>query len=122
MTVAVVTGARGDAVPPELVWSVLDACAPSFVILGDCPSGVDAAAWRWCVARLRDEQYVWHWANWARYGNSAGPHRNAAMVADAVARRAGGADVLVLAFPRGGPGTQDCMVQARAAGLEIWEF
>jgi hypothetical protein len=104
--------------------TTLTAAAPDFVILGDCPSGVDRAAWEWCVAHLRPDQWRCHGADWNRFGHAAGPKRNGAMVAHAVELRAAhpAAAVFVLAFPRGGPGTADCMRQARAAGLAVEEF
>jgi hypothetical protein len=115
-----VTGTRdGEAVSTDWVIDCLEAVDPDFVILGDCPTGVDAKALYWCKTSLRPEQYKVHRADWdaaRRAGNvrAAGPIRNAAMVAHAVELGA-----LVLAFPRGGPGTADCMRQARAAGLVV---
>lgn len=53
-----------------------------------------------------------HPADWARYGHSAGPRRNAEMVA-------AGADIC-LAFPIGrSPGTRGCVELARRAGIPV---
>ena len=49
-------------------------------------------------------------ADWQRYGRSAGPRRNGAMLA-------GGTD-LVLAFP-GGAGTADMVARARRTGVPV---
>lgn len=118
--VVVVTGARGADVPEELVTSVLSTVAPDELILGDCPSGVDVHAWTWAEAQGVSNRV--HFADWTKHGYAAGPKRNEAMIADAVARRAAGAEVIVLAFPRGGPGTTGCIALAEAAGLPVELF
>lgn len=53
-------------------------------------------------------------ANWARYGDSAGPIRNKQMLDEA-------APDIVLAFP-GGPGTHDMCRQARGCGVRVVEI
>ena len=106
MTVAVV-GSRTwtDA---EAVWRGLAACrgrGPVRIITGDCPTGVDAL-----VGALEDVRvYV---ADWLSYGKSAGPRRNARLVADAD---------IVLAFrmPGRSPGTDDVIRQALRARKEL---
>jgi hypothetical protein len=120
--VVMVTGARGFDVAPELVTGVLTDLAPDFVIMGDCPSGVDLYAYLWCEANLPVGSYRVHFADWAKHGHQAGPRRNGAMVRDAAARADAGDDVLVVAFPRDGSGTKDCMQQAEAAGLHVEVF
>jgi hypothetical protein len=57
------------------------------------------------------EEYA---ANWALYGNSAGPIRNQRMVDLRPA-----ADVLVAAVLGKSPGTRDCMARARKAGIRV---
>ncbi len=118
-----VTGARGDAVPEELVACVLATVCPEELILGDCPSGVDLYAYRWWLTQPANRvQCHVYGADWTAFGASAGPKRNAAMVDMAVARRARGNDVIVLAFPLGGPGTAGCIKLAEAAGLTVELF
>lgn len=51
-------------------------------------------------------------ANWAKYGRSAGPKRNQAML--------GQSPDLVVAFP-GGKGTADMINRARKAGVEVMD-
>lgn len=83
------------------------------LVHGDCPTGADriaaelAAGWGWDVEA--------HPADWTAYGRSAGPKRNAEMVAL-------GADVC-LAFPLPeSRGTLNCMRLAREAGIPVWTF
>ncbi|MFA4971540.1 MAG: DUF2493 domain-containing protein [bacterium] len=52
-------------------------------------------------------------ANWDRDGYAAGPIRNRRMLDE-------GKPDLVVAFP-GGKGTEDCVRQARKAGVEVME-
>lgn len=129
--VVVVTGTRrglADAFPgaaPTLrdwVRACLDAAAPQYVILGDCPTGVDAYAREWCKANLPATAWWKHSAAWKLFGTSAGPRRNQVMVGHALQYVQSGSNVRVLAFPRGGPGTRDCMKQARRAGLTVEEL
>lgn len=81
------------------------------IVHGDCPTGADAAADRWGRRRegygVNVEPYP---ADWAMYGNRAGPKRNLAMV-DA------GAD-MVIAFHRNhSAGTGNCLALARNAKI-----
>jgi hypothetical protein len=114
MTAAMVTGAR-DLADEEIVALMLNTLEPDRVIVGDCPTGADLHARLWCYAHsFVPEVCV---ADWKQHGRAAGPIRNAELV-----RRAAVAGAVVLAFPRGGPGTADCIRQARAAGLEVLVF
>lgn len=93
------------------------------VVHGDCPSGADRFARKWCVmadpfAGPTDIRVIQecHAADWDRFGKAAGFRRNAEMVAL-------GAD-LVLAFPWPGDrklsrGTWHCIDAARKAGLIV---
>lgn len=130
-----VTGSR-DWPGALAVWNALHRAYTTggfTVVVGDCPSGVDAYARAWA------EQYVMcgvaleqHFANWetcapacqpghrrlrrdgSTYCPAAGPRRNAAMVN-------AGAD-LCLAFPLGrSAGTRGCMRLAAAAGIPVKE-
>ena len=78
----------------------------SLVIIGGC-RGADKLAAEW--ARDRGYHEVVVPANWERYGNFAGPVRNAAMLKLE--------PDLVVAFP-GGKGTANMVKQARAAGVK----
>jgi hypothetical protein len=118
-----VTGTRRkDLCLRDWVRACLDAAAPAFVVLGDCPTGVDALALEWCEENLTPDDYQVHRADWKAFGPAAGPKRNAAMVAHAAQLKIDWPPVFVLAFPRGGPGTRDCMAQARRAGLTVEEL
>lgn len=78
------------------------------VVHGACPNGADAIAAAWCL-RYHVQQEP-HPANWRTYGRSAGPIRNAAMVATKPA--------LCLAFIHGGSrGASHCAALAEQAGI-----
>jgi hypothetical protein len=81
------------------------------VVVGDCPTGVDAITRKACETwGLSCKVYV---ADWRGEGRRAGPIRNGRMVADGAIR--------CLAFP-GGTGTADCIRQARKAGIPVTDF
>jgi hypothetical protein len=116
MIAALVTGAR-DLSPlmRTIVYEALEIAGAQIVIVGDCQSGADKYARAWCrTTGVACEMYV---ADWAAHGRAAGPKRNQVMVDRAVELGA-----IVLAFPRGGPGTADCMRRAERAGLRIESF
>ncbi len=97
-----------------LVKAELEAERPNIVIVGDCPTGVDAFTRVWCICQsVTCRVYK---ADWRKHGRAAGPLRNSEMV-----RRAVELGATVLAFPRGGPGTRDCIFQAKRAGLSVRE-
>lgn len=52
-------------------------------------------------------------ANWGKFGNAAGPIRNAEMLSE-------GKPDLVLAFP-GGAGTRDMINRSLKAGVTVWK-
>ncbi len=110
----VITGSREhDHRLMDLVCYTLALAEPDFLILGDCPTGVDSFALAW--AAINHVKFKRHYADWrGPLGKKAGPARNAAMVAHGVLL---GAETI--AFPRGGPGTLDCMRKARRAGLPL---
>lgn len=119
MTAVMVTGAR-DLADEEIVALILNTLEPTRVIVGDCPTGADLHARLWCWAHsMKPEVHKADWEAARRAGNAraAGPLRNGQMVRAAVS-----ANAIVVAFPRGGPGTQDCINQARAAGLVVELF
>lgn len=79
------------------------------VVHGGC-SGADSLAGEWAAANGVTTEV--HLADWAAFGRSAGPRRNAIMVASGAS--------LVVAFP-GGAGTAGLVRMARAAGIEVVE-
>jgi hypothetical protein len=80
------------------------------VVHGDCPSGLDALAKRWCVENGVAQEP--HPADWRRLGKSAGFRRNTFM-AGLGARRCH-------AFPLpGSRGTLHCMKVAKRAGIPV---
>jgi len=50
------------------------------VVLGDCPTGADAIARKWCGMTLRHDRYVIEQADWVKHGKAAVPIRNARMI------------------------------------------
>lgn len=81
------------------------------VIHGDCPTGADRYAHKWCswFPQVVEEKYP---ADWDAHGKAAGPIRNKVMV-DL------GADV-VRAFPRGeARGTMNCVGYAKEAKIPV---
>ncbi len=111
--VFVVTGSREhDYRLMDLVNFTLALAEPDFLILGDNPRGADCFALAW--ASINHVKYKRHHADWDMLRKKAGPARNGHMIAHGVAL---GAEVI--AFPRGGPGTLDCMKKARAARLTL---
>ena len=81
------------------------------VVVSGGASGADALGERY--ARERGLAVESHPADWARYGRSAGPRRNAEMAETADA---------LIAFPKEGEkniGTQNMIKLARAKGLQI---
>lgn len=84
------------------------------IVVGDCPSGVDALVRRRFVGAKVFK------ADWSLYGNGAGPVRNRAMLDYALSK---GGDVVLLAFPRkDSKGTRDCIDQAKSLGVEVYEL
>jgi hypothetical protein len=81
------------------------------VIIQGGARGADEHARTWAKDRgIPVETYA---ADWKQYGRAAGPIRNGVMLAES---RPDG----VVAFP-GGSGTADCVRQAKALGLKVWE-
>lgn len=92
----------------KLVYKVLDAVNPNFVVTGRCPSGADRIAEEWA-----DEKGILFQgieANWRKYGIAAGPLRNSQIVEK-------GAD-LCIAF-HGGKGTDNMMRKAQEAEIPV---
>jgi YspA, cpYpsA-related SLOG family len=107
----VVTGGRYYADQGH-VWSVLDAIhirTPISILMHGGATGADALAAAWAVVRnVPVEEFK---ADWKKYGKSAGPRRNHAML------EYGDPD-LVVAFP-GHDGTADMIDQTRRAQVAL---
>lgn len=85
---------------------------PMVVRHGDA-TGADRLAKEWCEANgVPDDPFPVVMSEWRMYGKSAGPIRNARMIAEPPKPD------LVVAFP-GGAGTADCVRQAREAGIPV---
>ena len=117
MTAYLVTGSRKHTLGlMNAVNAALTRAQPTFLILGDCPTGADAYAEAW--AKANDVAFYQHIAKWRELGKRAGPARNSQMVKMAERYQA-----RVLAFPRGrAAGTSDCVRKARDAGLFVEEL
>lgn len=96
----------------EMVWGALEQVRSRHpglhLLVGDCPTGVDAMALAWAREQGVPVQVVE--ADWKQYGRAAGPKRNEVMAK----RRPN----LVLVFP-GGAGTTDMLRRARRRKLPI---
>lgn len=107
--IVIVTGAR-DLIEQGLVFEALDVLQPTRVVQGGA-DGADYLARKWAV--LNDVACTTVRAKWERYGAVAGPIRNEKML------RMYPDALCVLAFPRGGPGTNNCIEQARSFGMPV---
>jgi hypothetical protein len=84
---------------------------------GGCPTGADKFA-RQYAAKV-GARNVTHHADWDAHGRSAGPRRNASMVAKiANYKDKGVAEVVAVFFP-GGKGTANCLMNAKNKELTI---
>ena len=114
--VIIVTGSRHYKKEWK-VHAILDSYMPRIVVEGNCPTGADLYARRWC--RLHGIHPRSYTADWKRYGLGAGPIRNGEMLR-AWARWP---NVRVIAFPvEGGRGTQDAIRQALALGMTVENY
>lgn len=122
-TVVVVTGGR-DYTNRKYLETQLDALDPDHIIHGGA-EGADGLASLWAfkqdVKRRREVSQQCFMADWATYGNSAGPRRNAEMAAFAAKLAASGANVTVVAFP-GGRGTANMVSAATKRGLKVLDL
>lgn len=96
----------------RLVFAQLKLLKPDLVIHGGA-NGADDIADRWADDnRIECRIYP---AEWSLYGKSAGPKRNIVMLE-------AWPEAIVLAFPRGGPGTAHCIREAKKRGMVVYEF
>jgi hypothetical protein len=86
---------------------------PPVIIRHGDATGADRLAKDWCEENgVPDDPFPVVMSEWRTYGKSAGPIRNARMLAEPPTPD------LVVAFP-GGTGTADCVTQARALGIPV---
>lgn len=111
MTRAIVCGGReySDASRVDRILSEAVKRLGLAVIIQGGARGADRLAAEW--GRRHNLRVGTYPADWKRYGNSAGPIRNAEML------RLSKPDI-VIAFP-GGPGTHDMVQRAEAAGVRV---
>lgn len=105
----IVTGGR-DHDDPELVWKTLNQANPDIVIQGECPTGADLYARRWCEET--GKPCIGMRAPWTKLKKAAGPVRNGWMIQFNMPIAG------VLAF-RGRAGTLNMISQAEAAGIPV---
>ncbi len=129
MKIGVITGGRDWPFShTKAIQRWMDSQSLDALIVGDCPSGVDA------IARRRaddvklplisdvpgDTAFV---AEWSRYGKKAGPRRNTRMARAAEVRRGLGDTIVCAAFPMPGSiGTWDCVAKLEARGFHVEYF
>lgn len=108
-----VTGARDydNRAHVDSVLSALHDKEPISLIIHGRAFGADMLATHW--ARAHDIPLLGFQAEWQLHGRSAGPIRNAIMLRE-------GRPDLVVAFPSEGPGTLDCVTQARRLGIPVF--
>lgn len=111
---AIVCGGRDFASGVKLFYylDLIDAETPIDVVIHGGASGADTLAGQWAERRGKACRVVF--ADWDRYGRSAGPRRNQQMIDEH------GPDI-VIAFP-GGSGTADMVRRAKTAGLPVTEI
>ena len=93
------------------------------VLVGDCPTGIDAHVRLYCKERGID--YATFNANWEYHKKRAGPRRNTFMVQIAVNLKIAGAPVRVFYYAPPGvkcAGTRNCVREAVAADLTCYSL
>lgn len=117
-----VTGCR-DWEPRGQVWGELDRCILreqlSTLVLGDCPTGADRAAFEWYMrlgVHSRPALRVLH-ADWSTHGNSAGPLRNSDMVQVLLEGEKDERRVALAFWDGHSRGTLDCLSKCVRAGF-----
>ena len=83
------------------------------VIVGDCPTGADLYAREWCAKNNIACQI--HYANWDKYGKSAGPRRNREMVEEKP-------DIVLAFFDGDNRGTKNCVDLASKADISVAKY
>lgn len=82
---------------------------PVMVLVGDCPTGVDAQVRAWC--EYEGVAYTVFYADWDIHGKAAGPIRNREMVAEA--------HVLLAFWDGKSRGTLSAIREAVKAGVDV---
>lgn len=108
----IVTGSR-ELADRKLVDEALDILRPTRVVQGGA-RGADRLAKDWALTN--DVACTEVRAEWDLHGRAAGHLRNGKML------RMFPDALCVLGFPRGGPGTADCIRQARELGMSVEEL
>jgi len=118
--VIIVTGSRNwsEHVDPRKLVAALERSETTaieegralVIRVGDCPTGIDHRAREW--AREKHVTVVEYRADWQKYGHSAGPRRNAEMVAD-------GAELALASWDGRSRGTLDTIRRCVQAGIEV---
>jgi hypothetical protein len=111
MRQVIITGSR-HWTDRAAIWDALDRCDVELLIHG-AARGADAIAHDWAVSS--GTPVVTMPAAWQALGKAAGCVRNGWMLRFFP-------EAIVLAFPLNGPGTKDCIAQARALGREMYVY
>src|ERR1700679_1966392 len=98
-----------DLARVEAELDAIHAVTPITLLIHGAAFGADTLAWQW--AKCHSVPVMAVPADWFNHGKSAGPKRNAKMLAE-------GRPNLVLAFP-GGRGTEDMVSKAERAGAKV---
>lgn len=115
MKAVCITGGRDHIVTRDeaaALVRLLNKLEADLVLVGDCPTGVDAWVRTWCAGEEELPCKVFK-AEWELYGKGAGPRRNALMVELAQA----------VIFFEGGKGTRNCVSEAlrrRVPVYDVW--
>jgi len=118
--IVIVTGGRNYQ-ERSVVYAALDRVLkkhPDMELWSGSAKGADTLALEWALSR--EVNYRGFPAKWSAYGHRAGPERNKAMIAEAIAVAGANADVVVVAFP-GGRGTDHCVHEAQTNNIRAWK-
>jgi ribosomal protein L30E len=107
----VISGGR-DYRDEAMIYDTLGELNPSYIFIGDCPSGVDERVT--FFAELNNIPIVIFKADWEKHGKAAGPIRNTEMIKNATEA---GISIL-LAFP-GGKGTENAIKTAKEHNMIV---
>jgi hypothetical protein len=116
-----VTGTRRET-RRGLVTQALKEYEPQLLIVGDCPTGVDAEARAWSNASGRACRLIVGVAAWnGPLGKAAGPFRNETMVRVAASFVKNGKEVVCFAVPdEDSKGTFGTIALAEGAGIDVY--
>jgi len=105
----IVTGGRTYS-NKNTLWKTLDSFSPTEIIQGGA-DGADLLAKSYALEKgIKCTTYN---AEWNKYGLSAGPKRNKKMCKE-------NQDAILVAF-KGGKGTANCIKEAQALGMKVFE-